>query len=46
MEAEKKVYVEPTITVYGDVSEITQTAGVVNADTPSGPNNTAFSPGP
>jgi hypothetical protein len=46
MTAEKRPYVEPTVTVYGDVEEITQNGHQVNADVPAGNNNTAFSPGP
>ena len=46
MAAEKKIYVEPRVTVYGDVEEITQNGHQVNADVPAGNNNTAFSPGP
>jgi hypothetical protein len=46
MAAEKKNYVEPRVTVYGDVEEITQNGHQVNADVPAGNNNTAFSPGP
>lgn len=46
MTGEKKPYVEPTVTVYGDVEEITQNGNQVNADVPGGANNTAFSPGP
>lgn len=45
MEAEKQEYVAPRLVVYGNVEEITQEAGVVNADLPHGPNNTAYSPG-
>ena len=42
---EKKVYVKPELTVHGDIEKITLNGNLVNADTPSGPNNTAFCPG-
>jgi hypothetical protein len=42
---EKKTYETPELTVYGNVEEITLNGHQVNADTPNGNNNTAFSPG-
>lgn len=44
MEATKKSYSEPELTVYGNVEEITQNGTLANADTPNGINN-AFSNG-
>lgn len=41
---DKKTYVTPELTVYGDVEEITQGGFQQNADVPMG-NNNAFSNG-
>lgn len=43
---DKKEYSVPQVKMYGSVEEITRQAGVVNADTPNGTPNTAYSPGP
>jgi hypothetical protein len=43
---EKKAYSKPELVVHGDVEKITLISGLPNADTPGGPNGTAFSPGP
>lgn len=42
MEARKKSYAEPELTVYGNVEVITQNGNQANADSPNGINN-AFS---
>jgi hypothetical protein len=42
LEKTKKTYVEPELTVYGSVEEITQGGVQPNADVPKGANN-AFS---
>jgi hypothetical protein len=39
---EKKSYAAPVLTVHGDVEAITQSAGLVNSDMPSGPTNNAY----
>lgn len=43
---DEKEYSTPSVTVYGSVEKITREAGEINADSPNGPNDTAYSPGP
>ena len=45
MSSQKKVYVTPDLTVYGNLEEITMQGGSPNSDLPHGNNNTAYSPG-
>lgn len=45
IESVKKPYTSPGLTVYGDVKTITLSGWVLNADAPSGNNNTAYPPG-
>ncbi|HEY9872186.1 MAG TPA: lasso peptide [Candidatus Obscuribacterales bacterium] len=41
----KKPYSTPKLIVHGDVEKITLGGNLANSDVPSGPNNTAFTPG-
>ena len=46
MQRQKKNWLAPKITVYGDVETITQNSNAANCDTPCGPsnNNNAYAP--
>ena len=45
MEHKKQAYQAPQLVEYGSVSDLTKEAGLVNADVPQGPPNSAYSPG-
>lgn len=44
MNIQKQGYEAPTVVAYGAVQDLTRQGSMVNADTPQGNNNTAFSP--
>jgi hypothetical protein len=45
MNSNKKSWIAPHVTRYGDIAKITLNGNVANSDTLNGPNNTAFPPG-